>query len=259
MLRSGATLVLLSMVFLGSDHLAMSQSTPPTRDAQAVTAVQNAIAALGGTAAISQITDTTAQGTFAAGSDTGTFTWQTSGSDFLYSTQTSTNTRILVSGHGNPADIRNGIGVPTGTHVLRSTLPYQVPGLVLLTEINNANYSLAYVGPETLNGSSVIHVQAVDNSDATGSQVTPQDWYFDAGTFLPVRVGFRVPNSGNPASYVSANTDFGSLSAVLGVLVPSSMALTINGGDARTITIASIQFNTGLSPSIFDVPAGGGQ
>lgn len=230
----------------------------PSRDPQAITIVQNAITALGGAVTTSQISDTTAQGTFQAGSGTGTFTWQTQGAEFRYSTQTNTDTRIFVSGHGAPADVRNGVGVTTGTHVLRSTLPYHVPGLALLQEINNANYSMTFVGPETLNGTSVIHVQTVDNSDTTGSQVTPQDWYFDAGTMLPVRVGHRIPDSADPTNYITATRDFGPYTNVGGVLVPTSITTTINGAP-RSVTIAPVQFNTGLSPSTFDAPNGGGQ
>ncbi len=233
-----------------------SQVPPPTRDPVAVNVVQNAISALGGSSSISAISDSSAQGTFETSSGSGTFVGQTSGFEFRYSIQTNTDSRILVSGHGSPADVRNGVGVTTGIHILRSTLPYHIPGLVLLQEINNSNYSMTYVGVEDLNGTAVVHVQTVDNSDDIGSEVTPQDWYLDAGTFLPMRVAHRIPDSADPTIYVTTTRDFGSYMAFAGVQVPSSMVIN---GSSRSVTISSVQFNTGLSPDTFDAPVGGGQ
>ena len=91
---------------------------PPKRDPAAIAAVQSAIAALGGAVNLAAISDCTAKGTFQINpSDTassGTFVWQTAGSEFNYTTQTSSLHRIFVSGHGTPTDLRNVATFPAG-------------------------------------------------------------------------------------------------------------------------------------------------
>lgn len=163
-----------------------------------------------------------------------------------------------MSGHGTPGDLRNGASFDTGPHVARATLPYHVPGLALLGELNNSNYSITYVGPETRNGLAVIHVQTADNSDDIGSTVTPQDWYFEASSYLPVSVEYRVPDSADMTSFSMLAKDFGAYTQVLGIFVPTIFVNSMDGV-SRTVTITSTVFNSGLSPTTFDVPAGGVQ
>lgn len=91
-------------------HFAHGQSQA-VRDPLAIAAVQKAIAALGGITNIGLISDCKAQGSFTSSSNpaaTGTFTWQTAGSEFNYTTHMDTVDRTLLSGHGTPADLRNG-------------------------------------------------------------------------------------------------------------------------------------------------------
>src|SRR5713101_8168174 len=74
--------------------------TQPVRDPAAITTVQNAIAALGGAANIGQISDCTVQGSIqnsANPSLNGSFTWETAGSEFNYTTQTTSLLRVVVS------------------------------------------------------------------------------------------------------------------------------------------------------------------
>ena len=239
-----------------------AQTSPAVRDPLAVAAVQNAIAALGSTANISQIADCTAQGNIGnpANPDSpGTFVWQIAGNEFNYTTHISGMDRTFLSGHGTPADLRNGDPAPTGPHVVRATLPFHIPGLVLLTELGNPNYSITYIGPETQNGLAVIHVQTADNSDSIGASVTPQDWYFDSSTFLPISLQYRVPDSVNATQYSTITKTFTSWTQVNGVTVPAAFINTMNPSASRTVTITSIVFNSGLSPSTFDPPTGGGQ
>jgi hypothetical protein len=241
------------VIVLFASSAAFSQNVQ--RDQSAVAAVQNAIAASGGTANLSQITDCTTQGTFPDPNDPtnqASFAWKTAGSDFNYTVQSSKMSRIFVSGLGTPADKQNGNLVLVGPHVLRSTLPYHIPGLVLLTELNNSNYSILYVGPEKRNGVSVIHIQTADKSDNIGSNVTPQDWYFDATSYLPVTVSYRVPDDANYLSCLSESLDFSALQQVDGVLIPFTEVSTTLAG-AYTITITSVVFNSGLPPSTFQI------
>ena len=146
----------------------------------------------------------------------------------------------------------------TGPPVSRATLPFHVPGLVLLNELNNPNYSMTYVGAETRNGALVVHIQSGDYSDSVGATVTPQDWYFDSASYLPIAVQYRVPDSVDATQFSTLTKDFSGWTQVNGVLVPSGFVNTMNGA-SRTITITSLVFNSGLSPTTFVLPAGGTQ
>jgi hypothetical protein len=232
--------------------------TSPVRDAAAVSAVQNAIAALGGTAALNQISDSTVQGSFQNSANpaaSGTFTWQTAGVEFNYTTVTGGATRAVLSGHGVPADLENGASVPIWSQVVRALQPWHLPGLILLNELNNSNYSLTYVGQEVQNGTTVIHVQTSDTSDSIGTSVTPQDWYFDQSTYLPVSLSRRIPDVSNAIVYTMAFQSFGPFMQVNQVLVSSTFAVTTANG-TKTFTVSSVVFNSGLPPSTFDPPGG---
>jgi hypothetical protein len=164
----------------------------------------------------------------------------------------------LVSGHGTPTDLRNVATFPAGPQLLRATLPYHIPGLVLLTEVNSSTYSIIYIGSETRKGVAVVHVQTMDNSDSIASTVTPQDWYLDASSYLPVSVQYRIPDPIDAMKYTLLWKDFGGFHPVNGIMVPSSLVINFGGGD-QTITITSVVFNSGLTASTFDAPTGGTQ
>jgi hypothetical protein len=146
-----------------------------------------------------------------------------------------------------------------GNHLLRSTLAFQVPGVVLLAELNNPHYSFNFIGLETLNGAQVIHIKAVDDSDEIGSLVTPQEWYFDSSSYLPLRVVHRIPDLANPFSYVDGIIDYSAYTTMAGIFVPLRMSVVVDGSSPRTVQISSVQFNTGLSLGTFDVVGGGTQ
>jgi hypothetical protein len=220
-----------------------------------VTAIQFAISALGGGSALAQISDCTVLGTFPSNDGTANFTWQTEGNDFNYSSQTSSTTRTLVSGHGNPADITNENVLPIGAYTIRADLPYHIPGLVLYNELQNNSYSIIYIGQEQQNGVNVVHVQTVDQSDLLGSNLTPQDWYLDSNNYLPVSVSYRIPDEIDSSSYANGSMSFNAFTQVNNVLVPFGLSTSVVG-NTRAITISSFVFNTGIPPSTFDVPGG---
>jgi hypothetical protein len=132
--------------------------------------------------------------------------------------------------------------------VARANLPFYLPPYVLFQELNNPIYTLKYVGPVQLNGNQVIQVHISDDSDPVGTQVTPQEWYFDPVSFLPVRVQFREPANENMSQFTLFDA----------VLAPATISYS-NGVVSETITIGAVTFNSGVSQSVFDPPQGGQQ
>jgi hypothetical protein len=225
--------------------------------------LQSAIAAMGGPSAISAIQDATVQGTLqnatgAAGQTIG-FIWRTAGSEFRQEIQTNgATTRIYVSGHGSPRDLRRGTWVSLPYHESRAVLPYQLPAVVLLSELNSPNYTISYVGPVTINGNSVIQVHTCDESDFISHLVLPQEWYFDPASGLPVQVDFKIPSDTAANDPRSGSIQFSNFKIVNGIAVPFQLSLQEGSGSATAI-VSSVQFNSSIPASDFDPPSGGAQ
>jgi hypothetical protein len=224
------------------------------RDAQAVVVVQTALAAMGGTAIVSLVQNSVVQGTSvdlsASESGAQSFVWTYSGKEFRNENDAATGSHILVSNGGNPTDFHDGAWVSPSPVVARTNLPYHIPALVLLNELNNANYTFTFLGSTTVNGSNATHIQTCDNSDITGHFFTPQDWYFDSVTGLPLRVEYLYPISQDYRESLHGSIDFSSFNVVTGILVP--FQLTINEGPFSSVaSMNSVVFNSTLDPSVF--------
>lgn len=132
----------LAVAFASNAQQTSTPSQPqPVRDAQAITVVQSAIAALGGAGAVVAISDATVAGSEqdSANPDAtpATFSWQTSGAEFSSTVQNSNGTYTEVSGHGAPAQFKNGSWVLMNPYVSRAELPFHLPILALYAEIQN--------------------------------------------------------------------------------------------------------------------------
>lgn len=239
--------------------------TIPQRDAQAVNLLGQALTALGGTANIAAIKDSTVSGTIQmmpSGGSAGavrTFTWTVAGNEFREQEGSGADARLFVSGHGKPASERGGKVGRINYHVARANLPFYLPELVLYTELSGQKYTLTFVGNSTLEGKAAIHVHISDDSDSVGKLVTPQEWYFDAASSLPLRVEFRLPSNENAADYSTAAFDFSDYQAAGGVLVPLRLTYFQDGKAVGVVSVSTARLNTGVLSSDFDAPEGGGE
>ncbi len=250
----------LSVLFLLASIPAFGQSKSSTsttsveRDAQAVSAAQAALTAMGGASAISQVQNVVVSGTSIdqAGdqSTASSFTWTQAGAEFCYQTTSANGGHTLVSNGGYPQDFHAGAWILVPPVVVRTSLPYHVPALVLFNELANPGYAFILVGSTTINGKNAIHVLTRDDSDATGHSFTPQDWYFDASTGLPLHVSYQVPLSQNASDSLQESIDFAGYQAVSGIHVPFQLTIT-EGQSSFVTTVSSAAFNTSLGPSVF--------
>jgi len=240
---------------------AQQLSAPTQRDAQALAVLQNAVAAMGGTAAVSQVADTVITGNIqsspGSAAQASTFKWETSGQNFRYEFQSGTTTQVFVSGHGNPANARNGTVKALSPLIALANPPLHFPGLVLAPILTNSNYSVTSGGKMTVNGVPAIKIHVFLNTDMLSALVSAQDWYFDAVSGLPLRVEHRLPDNRRPENYVQATDDFADFRVVSGLLVPFKITSYESGALVAVETITSVSFNNGLSSTEFDVPAGG--
>jgi outer membrane lipoprotein-sorting protein len=257
-----SSVVCLTTTTLFVSGFTFAQQTP-TRDPRAIQVIQQSLAVMGGASAISQISNCVAQGTIQAppGSwmTSGSLTWETSGTEFRYSNPSPQGTEIFVSGHGQPASTTGGVTVRVFAHVSEAVFPPHLPALVLFEELQDSRYSVVNLGTGTVEGKPALHVQTSLAGNPIDAQVTQQDWYLDPNTGLPLRVEYRLPSHNDALQFLSAAFEFANYQAVSGVLVPFQITIYFNGQEAGVVTVGSVSFNTGLSPSEFDAPSGGAQ
>ena len=235
---------------------------PPVRDQQAIAVVQQSLVAMGGTAMVGQVQNSVVTGTSvkqsAQQAATESFTWTFAGNQFRFETSAASGRHVLVSSGASPQDFHDGAWFIVRPVMARTSLPYHIPALALLGEIQNSGYSFVFVGATTLNGKIAIHIQTRDDSDLTGHLFTPQDWYFDSVTGLPLRVEFQIPTSQNPNDALNASMEFSNFQVVSGVLVPFQLSIT-EGPVSLVSTVTSATFNTNVNSSGFAPAAGGVQ
>jgi hypothetical protein len=250
-----------SILVIGLVAASSATTQSPQRDAAAIGILYNAVAALGGPSAVAGIQDCTLAGLMANQDGTSLkITWTIAGSEFrIQTTAANGKTNVFLSGHGFPAWITNGNVSALKSYVARANLPFYLPPYVLWQELVSPIYTLKYVGLVQLNGATALQVHISDDSDPNGKLVTPQEWYFDPVSFLPLRVQYRVPTNENPANHANATFDMGQFTPIGGVLIPFTVSYSQDNAPTVTVTIGSATINSGVSQSVFDPPQGGGQ
>ncbi len=257
--------LLLATLLLPIPNVAQQTSPEPAtqRDPQALAVVQNSIAAMGGAAAAAQVTDTVVTGSIAPSTGSsikgGAFVWKTAGSDFRYEKQGNASNQAFVSGHGRPTSIRNGAVTAFEPHIALASPPLHLPVVVLARVVANQDYAVTFLGRAEVNGAPAIKVHISLETDPISALVSPQDWYFDALSGLPLRVEHRFPDNRRPENFVSAAEDFSDFRIVAGLLVPFRITSHENGAPVAVATVMTVTFNNNLSPTEFDAPAGGAQ
>ena len=272
MSRFWLSIVLLFAVLVSHNLSAqVSQSTPQgfpgrpfvpgvTRDPQALVVVQAAINALGGATVIGQIQSWTIQGQM-QGSDgnnnqSGTVIWQKAGPEFRMESDTDTGAHYVVTGHGKPG---SGVGTMTKSlpaHMIRAMFVPPLVGANLLAELQDQNWSIQSGGTALLGSEQTTVINTSSQTNRTDALVTPQTWYFDSSSGLPVRVEYRLPGVTGPKLFLTAATNFAAYQAVVGALYPFQLTNFRQGNQSNVVTLTSISPNASVASSQFDAPGG---
>jgi hypothetical protein len=267
------------------------QATPPavpptTSEPQAVALVQAALAALTGGVPVSDVALTgTAQWFAGSDNETGTASLMaTSASDSLVNLTLSSGNRREIRNHfalplsgaypagSTSAQARQAVGAYSGTdgvlhpmvpHNLFTTATWFFPAFTVSALLTTPNYTLTYLGTETLNGQSVVHVSAVQffpgapNTPGTmGSllrNLSQMDIYIDPNTSLPVSLAFNIHPDTNAFVDAAVQIQFSDYQPANGVLVPEHLQKYSNGSLILDIQIANVTANSGLSSTLFQL------
>lgn len=236
-----------------------SQATAPPNDAVTQILTQ-ALNAMGGSGAWSQVSDATVSGnctSSSAGNTTAeppsTFLWiVTANNQFRYQSGKTGQGNALLSGTGSPL-----FATPSETKPLTAETgillkPYHLPGMAFLQILNDQNYTASVVGQETVLNTTTIHIHVMHRGIRAPEIGSDQDWWLDASTYLPVAVTYLVPGQ-TMQSYMPTSYYFSSWELeTRGIAVPFSLLIETGAGFPSGIcTINQVNINSQPVASLF--------
>lgn len=232
------------------------------RDPSAIAILNQAAAAMGSTSVLAEFGSSECTGSIQAveGSNTpsGTFVWkhQFSASGYQFRSEFTNNglTQILVSGPSGPAVSNNGTVRSLPAQVTLAIYPIHLPAVVIGVFLANPNYSVTTGSPVQLGNVLANHISVSIGTDDVSMAQTPQDWYFDPNTGLPLRVEYRVADGSDALQFTTASADFSNYQAVTGILVPLAISNSESGAAVTTATLDPVQWNYPVGGSDFTLP-----
>jgi hypothetical protein len=261
-LAFAASLLLISNTSVGIPQTPTTITSAPMRDAQAVALLQQSVSVLG-----VPPSDSTATGsvTTIAGSLTqqGTVTILTRGSaqtSIQFQMPTNPWTVVFASGQASKIETTQTTVYPLERAASSQCLYFPLPFLSSI--LNNADYSVQYIGQEIVGTSTANHivVQNTFNSTPTYKFLSPfaaADIWIDAASGLPVKIGMIRRDGGGSAPKIPISVVYSNYQNVSGVRYPFTIQEHITETLWATTTIQSVTFNSGLTDSNFQVATGG--
>lgn len=213
------------------------------------------IAALAGTSTTNDVTLTgTAQWIAGSTDETGTATYKAVANANRLDLSLSGGTRSEI--RNNTANIPAGswIGADGVSHAISQHNLFTDPGwfpLFALANINSsANTVLAYIGPETRDGVTVLHISAAQQtatSDVLLQHLSQIDLYLDPSTFLPVAITYKTHPDNNALVDIPIEIRYSSYRTFNGAQIPMRVQQFVNSVLALDLQFQNVNLNTGLT------------
>jgi hypothetical protein len=261
-LAFAASLFLISNSSAGFPQTQATTTSSPQRDPQAVALLQQSVSVMG-----VPPSDSTATGnvTIVAGSLTqqGTVTILTKGStetSIQFQVPNNPWTAVFASNQANKVETSQTTVYPLELAASSQCLYFPLP--YLYGVLNNADYSIRYIGQETVGSSAANHI-VVQNTFSSSSMYqflspfTAADIWIDASSGLPLKIGMVRREGGGSAPKIPFSVVYSNYQTVSGVRYPFTIQEYITETLWATTNIQSVAFNTGLTDSTFAVALGG--
>jgi len=236
--------------------VAQTPGRSPERDPRAISAVEQALAALGGKNANLQVRTIVIRGTLRIEGEQApsSFLWEDDLSgrlpEFRKEILSADQAHVFVSGHGTPAHVTGGRHAQVGLQHALAVPPLNMPGLALARELKDQSYSFELIGDNT----GLIHVRTFWDV-VSGSSFAQQDWYFDSNTHSPVRVEYFLPSTQRAGS-APASMEFSDFRLISGVAIPHKIVGHGPDQRSRTFTVTSVQTNVNIESAEFELKGG---
>jgi hypothetical protein len=145
-------------------------------------------------------------------------------------------------------------------HNLLTDSSWFFPALTVNRLVANTAAVGIYVGQETLNGQSVLHVSfsqppaiTTTSGSAIMQHLTQMDLYLNPTTYLPVALSFAVHPDNNELLDIPVQILFSNYQTVSGVQIPFHIQKFQNGCLSLDLQVQSATLNLGLTASEFAV------
>jgi hypothetical protein len=259
-------------ILLSYPNIIDSQQTG-TGSTQAATLLAQSLSALIGSSTVSDVTlNGNAQSIAGSDDESGTVVLKAmapgeSRMDLTLSGGSRSEIRSLDSANGPTGAWSGPDGVQHAMayHNLLTDSSWFFPALTIQRLISNTAVVATYVGQQTLNGQSVIHVSISEPpAFATASSapaaisaamqhLTQMDFYLDPNSFLPVALSFTTHADSNARLDIPVQILFSNYQNIGGVQIPFHVQKFLNGNFYLDLQVQSAALNTGLSPSGFNI------
>jgi hypothetical protein len=261
---------LVSACFLTSTLVAATPNPAQTTTAAGTlnpsTVLQNSLAVLVGTAALSDVTLTgTARRIVGSTDETGTVTFRALPTgemryDFSYPSGVWSEIHEgIAAGPLGSWSGPDGVAHPIALHNLANRSDI-FPAFSLSPLLSSPNMMINLIGPETKNGQSVYHVavsqqfpQLPPRSASLAQHLSQTDLFLDATTLLPVAVDFNTHPDDNSSLDIPVELLFSDYRSVSGSQIPFHVQKFLNNGLGLDLQFSSASINSGLAVSTFRV------
>lgn len=262
MARFGILLSLITAIAASLFAQTPTTSQISTSDPQAITIATKSLLAMTGGVSVNDAT-LNASVTWIAGSDhesgTGTFTAKginESRIDLNLDNETRSEVR---TSQGSPSgQWKKGEGKITAAsqHNCWTDAAWFFPPLSSLAQVANPHFVFSYLGPETHNGLSTIHLRVVqiiagDTAKLDLSHLTTTDFYLDSISFLPLAETFNVHPDSDMKTDIPSEIRFANYRVINGVQVPFRIQQLLNGSLLMDLTITNVNINSGVTGAQF--------
>jgi hypothetical protein len=140
------------------------------------------------------------------------------------------------------------------------TDPGWFPAFTVSSLLSAPNAVFTYVGPETHDGQSVIHVIASQQFPTLSGDLaslmqhlTQTDIFLDPNTNLPVAFGFNTHPDNNALLDIPVEIRFSDYRSVSGAQIPFHVQKFLNNSLLLDLQFQTATLNSGLSATIFQV------
>jgi hypothetical protein len=230
---------------------------------QAATVLSQVQAALAGAVAVADVTLTGAAERIVGGDDeTGSVTYKATGGSnrldlsFASGTTTEIRTTTITGVSGNWIDPK-GVSHPMVGHNLMTDVGW-FPQFTIGGITSSSNSLLSYVGLETTDSGSVIHITAWQqlptastNPEPLPLHLTQTEIYVDPSTFLPSVVAYNIHPDNNALVDIPVEIHFSDYRVVNGVNIPFHVQRFLTNGLYLDLQFQNAVVNSGITINSF--------
>lgn len=153
----------------------------------------------------------------------------------------------------------DGVSHPVSHHNLL-TDPSWAPAFTIARLLTAQNAIVTYIGTETRNSQSVIHLSASQQFPALSGEIArlmqhlaQTDVYLDAATSLPAAIAFNIHPDDNASLDIPVELRFSDYRSVDGAQIPFHIERFINNSLALDLQFQNATLNSGITASSFSL------